>query len=133
MNAPRIRWFSIPLALGVALGVALSVGFVAGWISRPANDTLAGSIPADVLQQVNLRADSAATGKTMAMCTGRIDGDVESCAFVNVAIDEIGPVVEVVLGAIVAVVVASECDSGVGHGGSFRGRSLLPTQYVLQL
>ncbi|MEZ6108445.1 MAG: hypothetical protein R3B96_20690 [Pirellulaceae bacterium] len=83
MSSSWVRRGLFSLSLSVIVGVVGAFGFAAGWMSQASQDdrsavsAVDSSIPADLLAQVNLQADSASTGKTMAMVTGRIDGDVE--------------------------------------------------------
>ncbi|HRF00796.1 MAG TPA: hypothetical protein PLI18_09785 [Pirellulaceae bacterium] len=78
MIARWVRSSSIPLAVGFAFGLTLAVGFAIGALVRPSSDSASlPSTPAELIRQIELRADSAANGKSLAMCTGRIDGDIE--------------------------------------------------------
>lgn len=61
---------------GVLLGAMLAVGFAAGWISHAKTDVASG-IDETFAQEMLLKAASASGGKSMAMATGRIDGDIE--------------------------------------------------------
>lgn len=79
MISTWVRRSVLPLSLGLAIGIVGAVGFASGWISHAQTPAAQAQpqIPAELLSQVGLSADSASTGKTMAICTGRIDADVE--------------------------------------------------------
>ena len=75
-------WFRrslLPVGLGLAVGLVGAIGFASGWMShaQAPSPVATSQVPAELLARVGLNADSAAVGKTMAMCTGRIDEDVE--------------------------------------------------------
>ena len=81
MASTWVRRSVLPLALSVVVGTVGAIGFASGWISQARlaapQQEVASQIPAELLAQVGLRADSAASGRTMAMATGRIDADIE--------------------------------------------------------
>ncbi|MEC7354735.1 MAG: hypothetical protein VXY07_16165 [Planctomycetota bacterium] len=64
------------LGIGVVVGTMLALGFAAGWVSHAKTD-LAKIENDDLAREMLLKASSASGGKSMAMATGRIDGDVE--------------------------------------------------------